>query len=182
MNDNKQVDKNGKQFLRMFEDIISEKHTFRIANFSNLFERYGPGKELVEKCHLCGTDWIFTFKPYDDYTEYASAHVSNLSENSVAASYVISIVNSDSDCNVDFTDPEGMVLFDKDGGGDDTWGTDEFILTSLLDDSSGFVNNDIIEIVIEIRIRGIVKSSASTLSKALEDETGMRVSLFTIIH
>jgi hypothetical protein len=114
-----QVEKDGKNFL--FEDIISETHTYTIPKFSKIFERYGPGKELTEKFRLCDNDWLFIFKPCDDDTDSASAFISNLSVKSIGASYKISISNRDSDCNIVFTDPEGMVLFDADGGGNDTW-------------------------------------------------------------
>jgi hypothetical protein len=165
---------NRKNFL--FEDIILESHTYRISNFSKVFERYGPGKELTEEFRLCDNDWLFIFKPCDDDTEYVSAFISNLSAKSIEASYKITLCNSQPSCNIVFTDPEGMVSFDADCGGrgyDDTWGTDEFILSSsLYDDDSGFVSRDSIEIVIEMQIRGAVKSSATGSSKAA-DEIGM---------
>jgi hypothetical protein len=148
-----QADKDGKNFL--FEDIISETHTYIIPKFSKIFERYGPGKELTEKFRLCDNDWLFIFKPCDDDTDSASAFISNLSAKCIGASYKISICNREPTCNIMFTDPEGMVMFDADGGGNDTWGTEELILSSSLDDASGFVNKDSIEFVIEIQIRGI---------------------------
>ena len=154
------------------EDIISEKFTFLIKNWSQQKERCGL--EMTSECCLCEIDWLLTFKGSDFHSEYASIFITNLSARSITASYFFTIKNEVTSKDVTFSDPEESVTFDPDGGGDDTWGSDEFILSSnLLDDSFGFVCDDCIEIEIEIQICGIVKSSATVLSQAIENSIGI---------
>jgi hypothetical protein len=154
------------------EDIISEKFTFLIKNWSQQKERCGL--ETTSECCLCEIDWLVTFKGSDFHSEYASIFITNLSARSITASYFFTIKNEVTSKDVTFSDPEESVTFDPDGGGDDTWGSDEFLLSSnLLDDSYGFVIEDSIEIEIEVQICGIVKSSATVLSQAIENSIGM---------
>lgn len=64
-------------------------------------------------------------------------------------------------------------MFDPDGGGDDTWGTDEFVLSSsIANDASSFIQDGSLVIEVEVQICGIVKSSATLLSQAIENSTG----------
>jgi hypothetical protein len=154
------------------EDIISEKFTFLIKDWSEQKERCGL--EMTSECCLCEIDWLVTFKGSDFHSEYASIFITNLSAQSITASYFFTIKNEVTSKDVTFSDPEESVTFDPDGGGDDTWGSDEFLFSSnLLDDSYGFVIEDCIVIEIEIQICGIVKSSATVLSQAIENSIGM---------
>ena len=162
------------------EDIISEKYEYIIKDWENFCGRFGY--ELSTECFLCDNDWLITFKSTDHHTEYSSLYITNLSKKSITAGYVIRIKNRRSENDVVFTDPEESVVFEPHGGGDDSWGTDELMYSSHLNDESyGFIQDNCLHIEIEIQICGIVKSSATLLSKAIENATGTTTSIFSTL-
>lgn len=153
------------------EDIISNKFIFVITEWNSRKDRCGL--DITAECSLCEIDWLVTFKGSDFHTDFASIHITNLSERSVTASYSFTIKNELESRDITFTDPEESVMFDPDGGGDDTWGTDEFVLSSsIANDASSFIQDGSLVIEVKVQICGIVKSSATLLSQAIENSTG----------
>ena len=166
------------------EDIISEKFLFKIENWAKRGDK--EGFELSAKCSLCDKDWLITFKGSNYHTDYSSVYITNLSGRRLRASYMITLRNTRNGGDISFTDPEETVIFEVDGDGDNSWGSDEFVLSShLRDNKYGFVHDDCIKIEIEIKICGIVKSSSTPLSQAIESAIGnMKFSkyiVFTVI-
>lgn len=153
------------------EDIISDKFTFVINDWNSRKDRCGL--DVTAECSLCEIDWLLTFKGSDFHSDFASMHITNLSERSVTASYSFTLKNELESRDITFTDPEESVMFDPDGGGDDTWGSDEFVLSyDVVNHESGFIQDDSLVIEVEVQICGIVKSSATQLSQAIENSTG----------
>ena len=153
------------------EDIISEKFLFKIENWANRSNK--DGFQLSSECSLCDNNWLITFKGTDYHTDYSSVHITNLSSRRLRASYLITMKNLRSENDITFADPEETVIFEVDEDGDNSWGCDELILSSdLRDNESGFIHDDSIQIEIEIKICGILKSSSTLLSQAIESAKG----------
>ena len=154
--------------------LETKQLVFKDWNNNSHYSDYEAREEFV----LLGNKWSIQFKPisseYEDLKEgYASILLTNLSTTEeITACYHLTVKNQQGiKPDVTFTDPEKLVKFDISGCGDDSWGTEEFILTEWIqDESHGFIENDsiLLEVTIQ-RYASCSKSKDTQLMKAIEE-------------
>ena len=108
-------------------------YRFHCRDWSNV---YNPLENPIrsEVFHLCGNAWmveVYTIGTFQK-SDHVAIRLLNMSDVEILASYSLILVNEQPTRSYTWTDPEGKVIFQPRGSGDNSWGPDEFILIKQL--------------------------------------------------
>lgn len=146
------------------------RHSFTFEKWSELSTKQTPIRS--DEFFMIGTNWCIEMYPNGTYdgSEYVSVYLVNLSNKQLVLQYFLNIP---SDCpkHLDYkwTDPEGVIVFQPIGNPDSSWGNEDYILKTNLEE---FIKDDTLTIEVELNVyisTETINANSITLDEACAD-------------
>lgn len=155
---------------------LHEQHTWSVP-WPIRYPMTDAGKRLYlipsPEFTLCDHKWSLTLYPsgMDGESEFLMLNLVSVSEMEVFAHYSLQVVNHlEGGENCKWEDPEPIVAFSSMEDGDNTWGTDELIMMSEIEENeSMYVKNNEITFLVDVAVFGREGMQTHAIAKAISE-------------